>query len=1025
MISNNLKLIATVSLDFYTNNIKTINVKQYDTNTRFIHVFFTEHGKKVALDKSTMSVIARYKKPDGKFGLRDVEILDDGSVLIELDEQMTVVSGKTQLDVMILEQSGVKADSFADTTSFEEYGVAVLSAMPLNLNVIATPIQGAELESQYDFTALNNSLAATKAAEADMITKNAEWEISEESRNIAENGKFDESGNLIEDGRVQAEKKRLDAETQREISENLRNIAENGEYDASGNLIKDGRAQAEERRDNAEKLRIESEKQRDEAENGKFDKSGNLIEDGRVQAVQKAVDRANTAAQKCEDIVIGTGIIMQSEKGAASGVASLDETGKVPVKQLPYGSEGENSFSTNDSAVGLSNHTFATGKDTIAGCLGYYITAINTQDKKIYLCKEKVKSPELPALFTLDGEGADNADTSFGTPAYESGDVFTIINDLHYVLCATIKSISNNVVEYEGDLGFTTIVPDDAIYGHTFSVPSKPTVGEVGICIGDYAFATGQLNIAAGRRSFSSGLYNLSAGAYAYTEGNSNIAGYVGHGEGFSTEALGYYSHSENFKTKAKGRMSHSQNYMTVANGDASHAQNYLTKANGHYSSASGEETEANGVGSSSSGKKTKANGYYSSASGEATVADGVGSSAEGKNTCAKGIYAKAIGCGTKATKDMSFSLGYGTIANGSCSVAMGSTTEANGDASVAEGLSTIANGDRQHVFGINNAPDEKTIEYPNGKFALIVGNGTSPTNRSNIHTLDWEGNAWYKGDVYVGGTEQSEGDKLARVTEISNPNLLINGDFQVWQRGESFSLTSPQYCADRWYASTLDRNMTGSAEIISTDSGMQITLTGQASIYQIMENQLKIGEEYILSAKINGEIRTLQIIGGTATSNNYLVYGVTSPGGSPRYVGVRLLTGTTSIEWVKLEKGSIATPFVSRLYAEELLLCQRYYYVLPYGQYVLGVTTGNFYLHSDWVSNNMRDARTVTMESTDKIMFICSNGERSYANITGVQYADNAILLTTDISDTPYYNTAVYMWFAASDKICIDAEIY
>ena len=25
----------------------------------------------------------------------------------------------------------------------------------------------------------------------------------------------------------------------------------------------------------------------------------------------------------------------------------------------------------------------------------------------------------------------------------------------------------------------------------------------------------------------------------------------------------------------------------------------------------------------------------------------------------------------------------------------------------------------------------------------------------------------------------------------ISNPNLLINGDFQVWQRGESFTATS------------------------------------------------------------------------------------------------------------------------------------------------------------------------------------------------------------------------------------------
>jgi hypothetical protein len=28
------------------------------------------------------------------------------------------------------------------------------------------------------------------------------------------------------------------------------------------------------------------------------------------------------------------------------------------------------------------------------------------------------------------------------------------------------------------------------------------------------------------------------------------------------------------------------------------------------------------------------------------------------------------------------------------------------------------------------------------------VGNGSSETSRSNAHTLDWEGNAWYAGSV-------------------------------------------------------------------------------------------------------------------------------------------------------------------------------------------------------------------------------------------------------------------------------------
>ena len=63
------------------------------------------------------------------------------------------------------------------------------------------------------------------------------------------------------------------------------------------------------------------------------------------------------------------------------------------------------------------------------------------------------------------------------------------------------------------------------------------------------------------------------------------------------------------------------------------------------------------------------------------------------------------------------------------------------------------------------------------GKYIHVVGNGTSDEDRSNAHTLDWEGNAWYAGDVYVGGdsgTDRDEGSKkLAteeKVTEIAIP---------------------------------------------------------------------------------------------------------------------------------------------------------------------------------------------------------------------------------------------------------------
>lgn len=55
------------------------------------------------------------------------------------------------------------------------------------------------------------------------------------------------------------------------------------------------------------------------------------------------------------------------------------------------------------------------------------------------------------------------------------------------------------------------------------------------------------------------------------------------------------------------------------------------------------------------------------------------------------------------------------------------------------------------------------------GNYSIIVGNGISPTERSNAHTLDWNGNAWFSGDVYTGstsGTNRDDGSKKLATVE-------------------------------------------------------------------------------------------------------------------------------------------------------------------------------------------------------------------------------------------------------------------
>lgn len=73
---------------------------------------------------------------------------------------------------------------------------------------------------------------------------------------------------------------------------------------------------------------------------------------------------------------------------------------------------------------------------------------------------------------------------------------------------------------------------------------------------------------------------------------------------------------------------------------------------------------------------------------------------------------------------------------------AEGRDTKASGSNSHAEGYYTKASSQYQHVQGKYN------IEDSENKYAHIVGNGTNDSAHSNAHTIDWSGNAWFKGTV-------------------------------------------------------------------------------------------------------------------------------------------------------------------------------------------------------------------------------------------------------------------------------------
>ena len=164
------------------------------------------------------------------------------------------------------------------------------------------------------------------------------------------------------------------------------------------------------------------------------------------------------------------------------------------------------------------------------------------------------------------------------------------------------------------------------------------------------------------------------------------------------------------------------------------------------------------GSDSHAEGNNTTASNFVSHAEGQSTTASGSRSHAEGYNTKASGSDSHAEGNNTTASGDNSHAEGQFTTASGDNSHAEGYRTTASGSRSHAEGYNTTASIPNQHVQGAYNAIDI------GGYYAHIVGNGVTNNERRNIHALDWDGNAYYKGTVYVNGTKDdaSGGQEVA-----------------------------------------------------------------------------------------------------------------------------------------------------------------------------------------------------------------------------------------------------------------------
>lgn len=269
---------------------------------------------------------------------------------------------------------------------------------------------------------------------------------------------------------------------------------------------------------------------------------------------------------------------------------------------------------------------------------------------------------------------------------------------------------------------------------------------------------------------------------------------------------------------------------------------------------------------------------------------------------------------------------------------APGISAGADGTVSIPAGQSVGVYGANGTVYLLGTTGSVQLIgsDYTACPFktsAQSGGSGADSVARAAIEAH--AGNA----DIHVTATEKAAWNAV----NYSNPNLLINPDFRINQRGQA-EYTSG-YTVDRWYSP-------GKCSAAPISGGVKLTSTVTASstthaFWQDFEFPLP-PEKYTLSLKaadVTGvwaaRIRTVTAAGDYVDSYytprlQAGINSVTVDLSDSEYisaVSIGFNKGTEAgnslkLAWAKLEGGSLATPFVPPDYAAELAKCQRFYQV-------------------------------------------------------------------------------------------------
>ena len=323
----------------------------------------------------------------------------------------------------------------------------------------------------------------------------------------------------------------------------------------------------------------------------------------------------------------------------------------------------------------------------------------------------------------------------------------------------------------------------------------------------------------------------------------------------------------------------------------------------------------------------------------------------------------------------------------------------------------------------IDNAPESNTHALWYEVFTCGLGNrayqiafGCFGHQRKTFIRYKHD-NAWsdWKNIADAGNADTLDGLHANEIA--SNPNLLINPDFKINQRGLSEYADARIYCVDRWYKPAVS-NMT----VTKLSSGISFSSDNVSDHNWIVQKleEMTFAEDtaVTLSVCAKGSFGITYYGDGmhNFAADNYTIKSLTYiiPAGK-RFgtdisycplIGLSATGEYAEFLWAKLELGGIATPFVLPDPATELAKCQRYYQKIR-GQnaifgsgFISGSTTACIIVPI----SPMRIKPTLTFAGTAHIWAVNHMGSNSYnatflkldefvknGNSVGVEFSLNA----------------------------------